>query len=246
MVLNPALPGLLRQAGAPGNPMARMIDVYMTVYSDYRLMMLVSLEGKVLAVNSVDGAGKKIEDDFLYGKNIAHISWFKDAIEGKFLAGRNGLAGVAERRTNVEMVQQVDNDDDHVIAFAAPIRGDGGKTVSVWVNLVDSAVIEGIVAAARDWLVANGFAHPRISVLSREGESCSTVARGRLALNATIEAARAGEAAAMIGASAGEMLDAAQDLRRRSAALDQASKPSSDDCGRRRRLRKIHNEAVRQ
>jgi hypothetical protein len=66
MAVNPALSGLMAEAGTPHNPIATMIDGYMPVYRVYRLMMLVSAEGKVLAVNGVDGGGKEISTEFFY------------------------------------------------------------------------------------------------------------------------------------------------------------------------------------
>jgi methyl-accepting chemotaxis protein len=170
MAMNPALAGLMPDAGKPHNPIANMIDVYMPVYRVYRLMMLVSADGKVLAVNGVDSGGKQIATEFFYRKDMSRMSWFRDAMEGRLLKGRNGLGGVAVRKANVDQVQLVYGDDGEVIVFAAPVRDESGKTVAVWANFFDSAVVESIVAAAHDRLVANGLAHARISVLNREGD----------------------------------------------------------------------------
>jgi methyl-accepting chemotaxis protein len=170
MALNPALPALIAEAGKPGNPIARMIDGYMRVYRVYRLMALVSAEGKVLAVNSVDAAGKPANTDFLYRKDLSRMAWFKDAVEGRFLEGRNGLTGVAVRKGSVDLVQLVYGDDSEVIVFAAPVHDAAGKTIAVWINFFDCAAIESIVAAADDRLRADGLAHARVSVLNRSGD----------------------------------------------------------------------------
>jgi methyl-accepting chemotaxis protein len=101
---------------------------------------------------------------------MSRMSWFRDAIEGRLLKGRNGLDGVAVRKANIDQIQLVYGDDGEVIVFAAPIRDAGGQIVAVWANFFDSAVVESIVAAAHDRLVANGLAHARISVLNRDGD----------------------------------------------------------------------------
>jgi methyl-accepting chemotaxis protein len=170
MALNPALPALMADAGQPHNPIAKMIDGYMPVYRVYRLMMLTSVEGKVLAVNGVDGSGKAIATEFFYRKDMSRMSWFRDAMEGRLLKDADGVGRVAVRKANVDQIQLVYGDDGEVIVFAAPIRDENGKTIAVWANFFDSAVVESIVAAAHDRLVANGLAHARLSVLNREGD----------------------------------------------------------------------------
>ncbi|HEV2549316.1 MAG TPA: methyl-accepting chemotaxis protein [Stellaceae bacterium] len=170
MALNPALPTLMEEAGKPHNPIAKVIDGYMPVYRVYRLMMLLSAEGKVLAVNGVDSSGKEISTEFFYRKDLSRMSWFRDALDGRLLNGRDGLGTVAVRKANVDQVQLVYGDDGEVVVFAAPVRDESGKTIAVWANFFDSAVVEGILAAAHDRLVANGLLHARISVLNRDGD----------------------------------------------------------------------------
>jgi methyl-accepting chemotaxis protein len=170
MALNPALPVLMAEAGQPHNSIANMIDTYMPVYRVYRLMMLVSPEGKVLAVNGVDSSGKEIATEFFYRKDMSRTSWFRDAVEGRLLKARNDSHGIAVRKANIDQVQLVYGDDGEVVVFAAPIKDASGKTMAVWANFFDSAVVESIVAAAHDRLVANGLAHARISVLNPAGD----------------------------------------------------------------------------
>ena len=65
----------------------------MTNYGLYKLMLFVDTQGQVLAVNSVDPTGKPLETSGLFKLNFADAPWFRKAMAGEFLNGRNGLTG---------------------------------------------------------------------------------------------------------------------------------------------------------
>ncbi len=77
------------------NPLVGAMNNYAKAYGFYPIMMLVSPSGELLAVNSKDPAGQSVDTRKLYEKNYKDEPWFKDALNGKFLNGDNGLTGTA-------------------------------------------------------------------------------------------------------------------------------------------------------
>ena len=71
--------------GGAQNPLIESMDAYMTNYGFYKLMVLVDLEGKVAAINSVDNKGKPLPTEGLYARSFKDASWFKKAVHKEFL-----------------------------------------------------------------------------------------------------------------------------------------------------------------
>ena len=153
-----------------GNPLIGAMNGYTTGYGIYRLMMLVSPQGKVLAVNSLDAAGKAIESGFLYKQSFAGASWLKKAMAGDFLKGENGLTGtVVEQPSVSKTVARVYGDDGYVIPFAAPVKDAKGATLAVWVNFADFGLVEDIFATFYKALAKDGMNKAELTLLDSQG-----------------------------------------------------------------------------
>ncbi len=130
-------------------PLVGAMNGYTTGYVIYKLMLVVSPSGEVLAANSVRPDGKPLDTRALYGRNVSDASWFKATLAGKFLQGKNGLTGtVVEGPAVNEMVGKIYSDDGYGMVFAAPIKNARGETVAVWANFADFGFVESILAAA--------------------------------------------------------------------------------------------------
>ncbi len=147
------------------NPLIGAMNSYMTNYGLYRLMILVDQEGSVLAVNSVDPLGKPVDTAAVYQKNFSDASWFRKAIAGDFLNGKNGLTGtVVEPPAAHGIVASTYGDDGYTIAFAAPVKNAAGEKVGVWVNFADFGLVEEIVMTFYKSLSSRGLAAAEIIV----------------------------------------------------------------------------------
>lgn len=155
---------------SPANPLIAAMNAYMTNYGIYRLMILVDPQGGVLAVNSVDPTGKPLDTSGVYQMNFAGASWFKDALAGKFLEGKNGLTGtVVEQPVENPVVANLYRDDGYIITFAAPVRNAAGERIGVWVNFADFGLVEEIVMTFYKSLAARGLDAGEITVLDPQG-----------------------------------------------------------------------------
>jgi len=153
-----------------GNPLVVAMNRYMANYGIYKLMLLVSPEGKVLAVNSKAANGKPLASDTFYQKSYAGASWLKAAMEGKFLTGRNGFTGsVVEAPARHAELAALYGDDDFAMIFAAPVTDEDGKTIGVWVNFAGFDLVEQIVMAEAESLAKAGLKNADISVLDHTG-----------------------------------------------------------------------------
>ncbi|NEX92791.1 HWE histidine kinase domain-containing protein [Caulobacter sp. 17J65-9] len=121
----------------PGTgPLVRAMNDYVDLYDAYRLIMLVSPTGEVLAVNSGDPDGRPLDTAPLYARDLSGEPW---------LAAARDLDGPAKRAPptivgapmKADYVGKIYGDDGHVLPIAAPVHAADGSTLGVLVNLFD-------------------------------------------------------------------------------------------------------------
>ena len=158
--------------GKPGddNPLVVAMNRYMANYGIYKLMLLVSPEGKVLAVNSKAANGKPLAVQALYQRSYANATWLRAALDGKFLQGKNGFTGsVVEQPIRHSELTSLYDGDDFALVFAAPVTDANDKVVAVWANFASFGLVEEIVSAAAEGLAEGGLKQAEITVLDPKG-----------------------------------------------------------------------------
>ncbi len=153
------------------NPMVRVMNQYVSAYGIYKIAMLVSPGGDVLAVNTADAHGKPIETGWLYSQSFASASWLDKALKGQFLEGRNGFTGTVVEQPAVSplVAKAYPGEDGYSIAFAAPVRDQAGKLIGVWVNFAGFDLVEQIAGDFSRRLSAEGLPSAELTVLDRSG-----------------------------------------------------------------------------
>ncbi len=152
------------------NPLVNAMNNYAKAYGFYPLMIMVSPQGDVLAVNSKSPAGAIIDTYWIYNQNFKDAPWFKDVIAGKFLKGTNGLTGTAVQPPQQDpIVQKVYKNDGFVIPFSAEVRDDSGTLLGVWVNYADFSLVETIIGAERKKMLEEGYVDPDLMLFDNRG-----------------------------------------------------------------------------
>lgn len=146
------------------------MDTYMALYGIYKLMILADTEGNVLAANSKDAKGKKIDSAFLAKQNFKDASWFQSVVAGRFLEGRNGFTGtVVEQPSRSTEVARVTGDDGLALPFATAVKDEAGKTIGVWVNFAGFDLVEDIMVQIYGSLAADGLKTAELTLVDPKG-----------------------------------------------------------------------------
>jgi hypothetical protein len=153
------------------NKIASTMNRYVKAYGCYRLMLLVDTEGRLIAANSIDAKGNKIDSSFLYEVNFKNQGWFRDAVEGRFYQSKDGsfTGTVVEHLYEDPYVKRIFADEGLALGFTAPVRNAEGKTIAVWKNVADFAFVEQIVSDCYQTLKARNLASAEISILDDQG-----------------------------------------------------------------------------
>lgn len=157
------------KTGADTNPVAAAMNGYVKLYGLYPLMFAVDLEGRVIAANDRDAAGKPIDTTWLYQKNFKDARWFKETLAGNFMKS-NLLDGTFVEDVQFDAdVAKATGSDGLTINFSAPIQDASGKTVGVWTNRANFAVVEEIVQSTYADFKRRGFPTTEFSLIDRLG-----------------------------------------------------------------------------
>lgn len=152
------------------NPLVRVMNDYVAAYGVYKLSLLVSPAGEVLAVNTADASGKTLDTAWIYGQSFSAEPWLAKALKGEFLKGANGFTGtVVEPPAASPVVAKVYGEDGYSLVFAAPVRAQDGNLVGVWANYASFDLVEQIVRDAYKRLAAGGMPGTEITVLDPKG-----------------------------------------------------------------------------
>jgi hypothetical protein len=159
------------QKGSESNLISDIMNKYVVAYGLYPLMVLVDLEGRVIAVNDKDLKGNRLNSNYLYDKNFAQAAWFKDAVAGRFYTMEGGLSGTVVEDAYIDTdVAQVHSNSGFVMGFTAPVLDASGTTIAIWKNFAEFALVEGIVADTVSASVAKGGNEIQISVLRNNSD----------------------------------------------------------------------------
>ena len=152
------------------NPLVIAMNNYTAAYGFYPLMMLLSPTGDVLAVNSKDAKGKEIYTAELYEKNFSKEAWFTDALNGKFIEGKDGLTGTSVQSPEKNaIISNIYKNDGFVIPFSAQVHNDKGELLGVWVNFADFSLVEKIVGDRQEEMVKGGMADTDLMIFDANG-----------------------------------------------------------------------------
>jgi methyl-accepting chemotaxis protein len=133
-------------------------------------MLVVDLEGRVVAVNTVDPLGKPLQTASLIGADFSKAPWFKKAVAGDFLKGSNGFTGtVVEQPLANEVVAKLYGTDGYVVSFSAPVKDGTGKVIGVWTNFADFGLVEQIVDSTYQGFARDGMPEAEVTILDPQG-----------------------------------------------------------------------------
>jgi methyl-accepting chemotaxis protein len=165
------------QAFAQSDPAKAMEPARLTTWMDtmmgtytpiYNLMVVADTGGKVIAANTVDLAGEKVDTSRLIGTDVSKEPWFTTAAEGKLKPGET-LVEDLHKDALTGAVWGESTPESLAMSFTYPIRADDGKIVGVWTNRFNWQVTGDILTAALERSKKAGDATAKLYVLSKQG-----------------------------------------------------------------------------
>ena len=148
------------------SPIVDAMNQYVATYGIYSLTVLADLEGRVIAVNSMDARGQNIGTSFLFGQSVASEPWFQAASRGESTTstrftqpGSDVSSGTFMEDVHVDSLvrRAYPSADARTLGFSAPVRDPEGNIIAVWSNRAKFSLVEEIVASSVGEQAAAGF-----------------------------------------------------------------------------------------
>jgi methyl-accepting chemotaxis protein len=111
----------------------KFINTMVSYYVLYDLMMVCDMDGKVIAVNTLDKQGKNVKSDFLIGKDFSNDEWYRACTSE---IGPEGGAWYSDFMENKD-VSSLYSRTGWGMAFASPIKDSEGNAIGVWYNFAN-------------------------------------------------------------------------------------------------------------
>ncbi|MCC7053393.1 MAG: HAMP domain-containing protein [Gemmatimonadaceae bacterium] len=166
------------RVGAAGNRIVDRTNAYVAAYGMYVLSTLVDSDGRVIAVNDRDAAGKPVASEPIYAQNYRDAMWFKSCMAGRFSTHMQFSATSNASATGTVITPAAPDADvlriygpgaANVIGFAAPLRNRAGEAIGCWRNLATVSLVTAMLGdAARD-LAETGYPGATLLVVDSTG-----------------------------------------------------------------------------
>lgn len=151
-------------------PLTQVMNTYMRLYAPiYDLMILVDLNGRVIATNSVTVDGKPWNPAPLFSRNFAQETWLQRVRAGDSLS-TDALSGTwVDDFETVPYVRDALGNDGYVMGFSAPVKDASGTTIAVWHNYVRATPIVNILEEGYQELKAQNLSSATLTLTNRPG-----------------------------------------------------------------------------
>ena len=145
---------------------ADVVNYLTATYGIYDLMFIVDLDGRVKAVNTIDGAGDPIDTDHLVGVDVSDEEWFQVVASGETPEGGTYYSDLEHNH----FIDEIYQDSRPTLPFTAPIYDDAGSLVGVWHNEASfDRIVTDIMDGIHEELVESGVTTVETEVLRSDG-----------------------------------------------------------------------------
>lgn len=141
-------------------------NLYTRLYGIYDLILIVDLNGKILATNSVDFSGKELDSTMLQMSDVRGQEWFADIVAGTVPSGTSYFCDVAIDKE----IAKLTGGNGMTLLFAAPILNAEGKVERVWANFASwDRIVGEIMANQRKGLESKGYQNVQTQLIAKDG-----------------------------------------------------------------------------
>ena len=167
------------QSSKENNAIIQAMNNLVKTYGIYFLTYLVDLNGKLIAVNTVNGKGESIPTQSLFSQNFAQENWFKACRNKQFTtqmeySAPENRASTGTYIENLHLDENVKNfyskSSGMALGFSAPVYNKQGEMIAIWSNRTMFSLVEEIISSAYQDLKSDGFVGTEITLLDSIGQ----------------------------------------------------------------------------
>jgi len=151
--------------------MTAYLNNYVSLYGIYDLIIVVDKNGKFIASNNQDVAGKTVNKNELRNFNYADTPWFQSAINHRFTEDKSkGFVGTFVEDFIYDPLQKKAFGEDRTASsFTSLIKNGKGEVLGVITNRANSRWFEAEMVKLYDHLKNHGLISSEIAVINKDG-----------------------------------------------------------------------------
>lgn len=155
---------------SPNGHDTKVINAYMANYAPiYASMLFVDTSGKVIAANSVDYKGDKLDMSALWAKNYSQEDWFKKVSKGEYTKSDALTGTYVEDFHYVPELAKAVGGSGYTMTFSAQVKNTAGNVIGYWHNFVRPEMIGTILQANYEEFKARGIKSGNYSLVDSKG-----------------------------------------------------------------------------
>ena len=165
-----------------------ILNELITLFPDLDYLVLVSLEGKLVASSSIDSGGKKLKTDFLKTVDFNNETWFKNTKNGKYVEDfKKKIFGAYVGRVQLDTVAKKMYGSDRMgQMFGTLIEDEYGDPIAVLGTFSNMRWVENEMKGLYKVLASNGMESAEIELINKEGKPISFLGRTSLGTESKI------------------------------------------------------------
>lgn len=155
----------------------KALNNYVALYGIYDLIMVVSKDGKLVAVNDKNPAGESIKSDSLYDENYSKYPWFSETLAGKFVEDKeHAFAGSHVENVHADpFVSKVYGGTRYGNSFSAQVKDSQGNVIGVITNRAGSRWYEVALKEVKEFTKMQGLPSANIMLSGNDGRILAQV-----------------------------------------------------------------------
>lgn len=165
-----------------------ILNELITLFPDLDYLVLVSLEGKIVASSSIDSGGKKLKTDFLKTVDFNNETWFKNTKNGKYVEDfKKKIFGAYVGNVKLDTVAKKMYGSDRMgQMFGTLIEDEYGDPIAVLGTFSNMRWVENEMKGLYKVLADNGMKSAEIELINKEGKPISFLGRTSLGTESKI------------------------------------------------------------
>ena len=142
-----------------------VLDHFIKGSDHFDLMVVADADGKIVATNTINHRGERVDSSVLLGRSVKGEPWFERCMSGQLDKSGSYNGDLAEDK----MVQEITKDRGLVLNFSAPILDANGRPVRVWSNRISFHRMVDAVGERTRELGLKHDDHWTVQLTSKEG-----------------------------------------------------------------------------
>jgi methyl-accepting chemotaxis protein len=156
--------------GNSRDEMVEYLNNMVALYGIYDLVMVVSKNGNLVAVNSKDLTGKEIPSNKLYVKNFKNETWFQSTLKGEFTEEKaKNLSGTLVEDAKIDpIVSEVYGEQRWGNGFSTQMKDKSGEVIGVITNRANFKWVATEIVGTFNTLAGLGMSDEHVTIFDKD------------------------------------------------------------------------------